>query len=190
MSYTEKVEYSKEYVVRLAETVVNVAIEELNKENESDYSYNLRSVDVVVNDNGTMTIDISVEFTVHFYEISEAVANTLEQSLAENKEELSEEELEKMFEEAYNNQLKEINDEYMIPLELEAKLDLSSYYIRGGELKVKATPLNCVEDDCDVGLQIDIKLENIPIKIFEETASEIKNSIKRVISKVSDFHTL
>ena len=190
MQNTVKIENVKENVEKLVKTIVNEAISDLNEENASDYSYSLNDIEITFNDNETATIEISVDYTIHFYEISEAVSNMIEYLLSDREVELNEEELEKLYNETYNEELERINSEYMIPLDLEATLDLESYYIGGGKLKVKASPVSCDSDYCDTGLWIVVRLEEIPIESLIKASNDIKITVKSVIERVAEFHRI
>jgi len=172
----------KESVRKIVEEIVS----ELNSESDGDYYYKLVRVDVESKDNETATVRIDVEYVTHFYEISEDVSEIV----SELSGELSDEELERMYYDLYAEKLEEINNDYAIPLELHAELDLSSYYIGGGKLKILTSPVFCEEDYCDAGLWVLLKLEDIPIEILMKATNDIKYTIKSTITRVAEFHRI
>jgi uncharacterized protein YlzI (FlbEa/FlbD family) len=179
-----------ESVRKIVSKVVDEVVDKLNDENVSDYSYSVSSVDVVFEDNATITIEINIDYTVKFYEVSEAVSAMLEYAIGTSDEQPSDEELERLFNEAYENELQEINSDYAIQLYMRAVLDLRSYYIGGGELEVDTTPITCDGDYCDVGLGITIRLRKIPVERFINAINDVKESIKAIVERVAEFHRI
>jgi len=106
---------------------------------------------------------IEVNVYRKYYEISEYCASALEES-PYISEELSEDEIEELFNECMQEALSDINAESMINLELEYTTDYA---------KVRAYPLRCFGDYCRVGLAIEAEIvsstlsEEDVIKLFK-----------------------
>jgi hypothetical protein len=164
------------------ERLVREVVDFLNEESDGDYYYKLGTITVEQKDNGTITVELSLEYIVHFYEISEEVSEAISELSEEEIGRMSEGEIERMYDSLYAEKLNEINDSYAIPLELHATLD----YIGGGRLIVMTEPVYCEFDYCNAGLWISLKLEDIPVESFDD----IKYTIKTVIQKVSEFHQI
>jgi hypothetical protein len=100
---------------------------------------------------------INVEIGTPYFEISEAVSSEIENAYNMNedtKEEIdnmSEEEIEKLYEERYNELLEEINQESCVYVN--GKVETQKY-------TVNFEPLECENDYCVSGLDIEIELKD------------------------------
>jgi hypothetical protein len=129
-----------------------------------------------------VSLSISIFIGTKFYEISEAVTEALASYCA--KEELTDEECEKAYENAYKEELEEINKEHSIPIEgkIVMKLDDDS------EAEIELYQLECDNDYCIAGLGVNIYVSQIPINWLEQTKDSMIDSITRFIESIYDLY--
>jgi len=106
---------------------------------------------------GTITIQLGTKF----FEISEFVQSMVENEISENAEfeDLSEEEIDDYFEERFNDVLEDIDGENAVYVN--GKIETQKYV-------VEFSPLECENDYCIAGLEVEIqfkdKIDNIDIE--------------------------
>jgi len=173
-------ENEKNAVVESVNKAVNFAVEKLNEDQAGEYYFKLGDVRVYFNGDGKADLHVTIYYVTKFMEISWAISEALD------PEELgvSEEELEKMFDEAYQEQLEEINDEYGIYMDSDIRLDLGSVYDGLSELVINTSPVTCERDYCEVGLEIKLHFKNASIEFLKENGALLWSIIYDAVDRV------
>jgi hypothetical protein len=166
--------------VKLIRRIVDQAISKANESMDSEYTYSLNDVSVEINDDGTLTIRISVVYGIKLMEISWDIAEAIDSLPEEEREKYTEDDLEALFDEWYSSQLDEINSEYMIDADIDIRLGLSRDYVGFGDVIARASPLACEMDYCLVGLSIDVIIE----KMYPEYIANFKDFISDKIAEL------
>ena len=172
-------EAEKAEIVKSVENAVRSAIEKLNDEEAGEYYYKLDDVEVVFKASPKVDIYVSVYYVTHFLEISESVA----EALSELGEDLSDDEIINVFDEIYSEELREINNKYVIGMIAEIRIDLNDHYPGVGELVIKTFPVDCNRDYCDVGLWIALYLDDVDIEFVKENVALISSIIYDAVDR-------
>jgi len=187
MSNTEKTENvpenERDLIVKNFKKAVSTAIGKLNENDGGEYYYKLDDARVMIKPDSKADLYISIAYATKFMEISWDIAEGLD------PEELgiSEEEADKLFDEAYQEKLDEINGSYAIRMSSDITIDLSDHYPELGELTIKTTPLVCTRDYCDVGILIELRFENVDLGFIKTKADQLASIIYDAISKVIEL---
>jgi len=144
----------------------------LNAEYAGD-GYELRLYHVWV-DPYSKEVSIDIDYGVKYLNISEAVLNDLEASDVECE---TEEECEKVFEEAYRDELERINEEYAIRVNKKMEFpDLGA--------SAEIYPLECEGDYCTVGAGISIKIKMHGVNTVEDAVKRIVDTTVAVLDRI------
>jgi len=144
---------------KIEETISEIATE-INGELSGEYSLILDYVLVTNN-----KIEINLMYARKLFEISEAVSESLYHYVIRADRELSEEEIDELYNNQYEELLAELNNEYCIYIDADINMNLYDRYpFRTGELKMRILPLRCEHDYCYVGSYITIEFNNIIIE--------------------------
>jgi hypothetical protein len=128
------------------------------------------------------SLSINIAIGAKFYDISEAVASGFELYCDERG--LTDEECEKAFQQAYKEELNEINENFAIPVKGKITIKLNE----NSEAEIEAYPLECDGDYCIAGLGIHIYVSQIPINWLEQTKDSMIDSITRFIDSIYDLY--
>jgi hypothetical protein len=120
-----------------------------------------------------VTIDFG--YVTRYYEISEAVASGVEQRCAEDN--LSPEECEKLYEQAYRDELEELNNECVI--RVNKKMEFPEL-----GASVEAFPDECDGDYCFCGAGITLKIKLHDAKTVEDAVKKIVETTRHVLNRV------
>jgi hypothetical protein len=120
-----------------------------------------------------VTIDLG--YGTKYYEISEVVASDVEQRCAEDK--LSLEGCEKLYEQAYRDELEELNNECVI--RVSKKMEFSEL-----GASVEAFPAECDGDYCFCGAGITLKIKLHGINTIEDAVKKIVETTRHAIDRV------
>jgi hypothetical protein len=131
-------------------------------------------------DKADVTIVISIG--TKFYEISEAIASNVEQYCA--RKELTDEECEKAYEEAYKEELEEINRDHTIAVEGRIMIEID----KDSKAEVEIYPLMCNGDYCIAGLGINIYTYQIPLDLLDKNKDVIIDTIVKFIDSIYDLY--
>jgi predicted hydrocarbon binding protein len=175
----------------LVEKAIFQAVENVNDELNGEYQFKVYSVWVRV-ENYDSSIEINMSYSIKLYEISEAVSEGFSEYIyrieEEEGRELTEEEIEKLYNELYDNELSELNSEYAYFVNAEIEYDLSDIYpFYSGGLEIEINPLTCDSDYCDIGSEITIKFKAIRIETIEKASdkfTEFLTDLLRIIHNV------
>jgi metal-sulfur cluster biosynthetic enzyme len=129
------------------------------------------------------SLSINIAIGTKFYDISEAVASNFEMYCDERG--LTDEECEKAFQQAYKEELNEINEKFAIPVKGKITMKLNE----NSEAEIEVYPLECDGDYCIAGLGIHIYVSQIPINWLEQTKDSMIDSITRFIDSIYDLYT-
>jgi ribosome-associated translation inhibitor RaiA len=131
-------------------------------------------------DKAELTILVSVG--TKFFEISEALSSDFGIYCAEK--ELSDEECEKAYQEAYQEKLEEINREYVIQIEGKIEVRVSN----DSKTEIEIYPLKCYGDYCIAGLGINIYIYQIPLDLLDKNKDIIIDTIVKFIESIYDLY--
>jgi len=174
----------------IVENTVDKAIYELNNKLRSEYWFKLHNV--FIEEKGyEIDVEMELSYSVKLMEISEVVSERLSEYVSEIGVELSEEEIDKLWEELYENTLSELNNMYMYNVNAEIRYNLSDIYpFRSGELIVSIKPLLCRGDYCDVGSYIRVMFYNIRREAVETTTDRFAEFLVDLLRLIYDIITL
>jgi hypothetical protein len=128
------------------------------------------------------SLSINISIGTKFYEISEAIAPNFEEYCT--REELTDEECYKAYEEAYKEELEEINREHTIPVQGKITIKLSN----DSEAEIEIYPLECNKDYCIAGLGINIYISQIPLDWLQQTKDNMIDSITKFIDSIYNLY--
>jgi hypothetical protein len=131
-------------------------------------------------DKASLTINIAIG--AKFNDVSEALASNFEEYCA--RKELTDEECEKAYEEAYKEELNEINEQFAIPVKGKITMKLN----KDSEAEIEVYPLECDGDYCIAGLGVNIYISQIPIDWLEQTKDSMIDSITKFIDSIYDLY--
>jgi len=162
----------------IVKSIVYETIHELNNELQDEYQFKVYSIFTTV-ENYDLNIEIDLSYSMKLMEISYAVGEGFNEYISEIEEsegrELSEDEIDELWRERYDNTLSELNSEYAYFVEANLKYDLSEIYpFYSGGLEIEINPLLCDSDYCDVGAEINIKFKAIRIETVEKASDKFK----------------
>jgi hypothetical protein len=191
MSQIENPELNLNETVKKA---VYEAIENINEELSDEYQFKVYSVWAKV-ENYDLSIEIDLSYSIKFMEISEGVSEGFSEYIADLESELgrelTEEEIEKEWNRIYEDELEELNSEYVYPVGGVIEYNLSEIYpFYSGELRVEIKPLFCDGDYCDIGSGIRIVFENIRIETIEKAYNEFKEYLTDLLRLIHSIITL
>ena len=174
------------------------AVDRVNGFVGGEYEFVLRYVDVYQDqeiESKYITVEAGVVYGTKLLEISEAVSSGLEYRLddieRELGRELTDEELEALWNNAYSEYLEEINGEYCIYVS--GKVDVSlydTYPFYSGRLTIEISPLECGGDYCWVGSYITLRFSNVRVETFTVAKDKVLEFIVDLLSTIYRLITL
>jgi len=178
----------------IVKSIVYETIHELNNELQDEYQFKLHDMFVEEKDY-EVNIEMKILYSIKLMEISYVVSDHVEQYIIriedEEKREVSEEEAEELFNEFYENELRELNNMYMYNVNAEIKYDLSEIYpFYSGELHVVISPLPCDGDYCNVGSDIRIVFNNIRRETIEKASDKFAEFLIDLLRLIHNIITL
>jgi len=155
------------------ETALDGLLKMLNARYARD-RYGLKLFTVLV-DPHSKEVTLDLGYGTRYYEISEAVASSVEQRCAEDN--LSPEECEKLYEQAYRDELEELNNECVI--RVNKKMEFPEL-----GASVEAFPDECDGDYCFCGAGITLKIKLHDAKTVEDAVKKIVETTRHVLNRV------
>ena len=120
-------------------------------------------------------VTVNLGYVTDYYEISEAVASGVELRCAED--DLSPEECEELYEQAYKDELEELNNECVIRLSKKMEFpDLGA--------SVEIYPAECDGDYCSCGAGISIKIKMHGVNTVEDAVKRIVDTTRAVLDRI------
>jgi len=178
----------------LINKAVSEAIDIVNDELVDFYEFKLYSVFTKV-ENYDLSIEINMSYSTRLMEISWSVGGVFSDYISRIEEEegreLTEEEVEELWNERYENKLEELNAEYIYPIEGKIEYDLSGVYpFYSGGLEVNISPLPCDGDYCDVGAEINIKFKAIRVETIESVSHDFTRFLTELLRLIYNILNL
>jgi len=161
-----------EITAELEKKIYDIIDSEMNeiKRELTHYEYVIdhdRYINVVGND---YYVKLIITIYTKFFEISEHCSNLNSNILYEK--ELSEEELEKLYDQCYEETLNEINEEYAIDKNIE---------IETNEYEITSYILKCEGDYCKVGGELNITIKSVDLNDIKHLMYYLKDIIRLYI---------
>jgi len=189
-----QIENHEKTLKETVKSIVYETIHEFNEELQDEYQFKVYSISTTV-ENYDLNIEIDLSYSIKLMEISYAVGESVEEYIIrieeETGEEVSEEMAEELFNEFYENELSELNVEYIYPITAKIEYDLSEIYpFYSGGLEIEINPLPCGGDYCDVGAEINIKFKAIRIETVEKASDKFKEFLTDLLRLIHSIITL
>jgi len=191
MSQIEKHEKTLKETVK---SIVYKTIHELNNELQDEYQFKLQDIFTEEKDY-EVNIEMEISYSIKLMEISYAVGESVEEYIIRVEEEegreVSEEEAEELFNEFYENELRELNVEYTYPITAKIEYNLSEIYpFYSGGLEIEINPLPCDGDYCNVGSDIRIVFNNIRRETIEKASDKFAEFLIDLLRLIHNIITL
>jgi hypothetical protein len=164
------------------QSYISESLEKKLEELFKDQAIEVRTYLFVNQETNEADLSISIDIGTKFYEISEAVASGFEEYCA--REELTDEECYEAYERAYKEELREINEEYAIPVQGKFAIKLS----KDSGAEIELYPLECDGDYCLVGLGVNVNVSQAHVALLEQNKDVIVDSIVRFIESIYDLY--
>jgi hypothetical protein len=178
--------------------VFEKAVDRVNEVVGGDYEFVVNYVDVyqdVEIESNYVTVEAVVIYGTKLLEISEVVSEGLNYRLEDIERELgrelTDEELDELWNNAYNEYLEELNGEYCIYVSGEVNIPLYNVYpFYSGKLEIQISPLECDRDYCWVGSHIVLRFENVRVESFTVAKDKVLEFLVNLLNIIYGLITL